>query len=100
MRSKKLSRLIFYVVAVGASATLRLNPQLVNEIANYFAEPSQATQVATHKNAPIAVIRNTMPKDRIKVRRGITRQAQLNTADSQTMSKETEKMLREIEAGQ
>ena len=46
MRSKKLSRLIFYVVAVGASATLRLNPQLVNEIANYFAEPSQATQVA------------------------------------------------------
>ena len=41
-----------------------------------------------------------MPKDRIKVRRGITRQAQLNTADSQTMSKEIEKILREIETGQ
>ena len=82
MRSKKLSHLIFYVVAVGASATLCLNPQLVSEIANYFAAPSQATQVATDKNAPIAVIRNTMPKDRIKVRRRITRQAQLNAADS------------------
>ena len=82
MRSKKLSRLIFYVVAVGASATLCLNPQLVSEIANYFAAPSQATQVATDKNAPMAVMRNTMPKDRIKVRHGITRQAQLNTADS------------------
>ena len=82
MRSKKLSRLIFHVVAVGASATLCLNPQLVSEIANYFAAPSQATQVATDKNAPIAVIRNTMPKDRIKVRRGITRQAQPNTAES------------------
>ena len=82
MRSKKLSRLIFYVVAVGASATLCLNPQLVSEIANYFAAPSQATQVATDKNAPMAVMRNTMPKDRIKVRHGITRQAQLITADS------------------
>lgn len=87
MRSKKLGRLIFYMVASGASATLHLKPQLINGITNNFAEPSQATQVATHKNAPTAVIRHTMPQDRIKVRRGITRQAQLNTATSQTMSK-------------
>ena len=44
-------------------------------------------------------IRQTMPKDRIKVRRGITRQLESDAIDSQAMAKEVEKMLSEMQAG-
>ena len=99
-RSNKMRRVLFYVFLIGASTTLRLYPEMVEDVVLYLEKPRQNTQFAAVQETPHAPgIHQTMPKDRIKVRRGITRQLESDAIDSQAMAKEVEKMLSEMQAG-
>ena len=99
-RSNKMRRVLFYVFLIGASTTLRLYPEMVKAVVLYLEKPRQKTQLAAVQETPHAPgIRQTMPKDRIKVRRGTTRQLESDATDSQAMAKEVEKMLSEMQAG-
>ena len=101
-RSNKMRRVLFYVFLIGASTTttLRLYPEMVEDVVLHLEKPRQKTQLAAVQETPHAPgIRQTMPKDRIKVRRGITRQLESDATDSQAMAKEVEKMLSEMQAG-
>ena len=99
-RSNKMGRVLFYIFLICASATLRLYPEMVEDVVLYLAKTQQKTQLAAVQETPRAPgIRQTMPKNRIKVRRGITRQLEIDATDSQAMAKEVEKMLSEMQAG-
>ena len=99
-RSNKMGRVLFYIFLICASTTLRLYPEMVEGVVLYLAKTQQKSQLAAVQETPRAPgIRQTMSKNRIKVRRGITRQLESDATDSQAMAKEVEKMLSEMQAG-
>ena len=89
-----MRRVLFYVFLIGASTTLRLYPEMVGDVVLYLEKPRQKTQLAAVQETPHAPgIRQTMPKDQIKVRRGITHQLESDATDSQAMAKKLKKCL-------
>jgi hypothetical protein len=96
-RSKKLGRLFFFFFIVGTTATLRLNPELATELAAQISgAPSEQSEQR------VAAVRPTsnMPKDRVKVRRGIGQTVPQGAQDSQALAQDVEQMLSKMTAGQ
>jgi hypothetical protein len=99
-RSKKLGRLFFYCFIVGTTATLRLNPELATELAAQISgAPSEQSEQSEQRVAAVRPTSN-MPKDRVKVRRGIGQTVPQGAQDSQALAQDVEQMLSKMTAGQ
>jgi hypothetical protein len=70
---------------------------MVKYVVLYHVKKIQLAAVQKTPQAP--GIRQTMPEDRIKVRRGIRHQLESDVIDSKAMAKEVEKMLSKMQAG-
>ena len=81
-RSKWLGRVTFYCAVLGMTFTLRMNPTLTNDIAGYIATNASHQGAAALDNPSTS----SMPKNRVKVRKGISRNLEITPQDSQDMA--------------
>lgn len=94
-RSKRLGRFIFSGFGIFLMITLRMNPAIADDIAGFIVGLSEDGQtVQTSEQA------SNMPKNRVKVRKGIIRTQQASTQNGQALAQEIDNTLSTRKVGQ
>ena len=95
-RSKRLGRFLFSIFGIFLMIGLRMNPAIADDIAGFVIGLSDEQHTTVHAHEPTS----NMPKNRVKVRKGIPSDQDTPSQNTHALAQELGKKLRTQKVGQ